>query len=162
MDSRRADDDVTRLEAGAKRSREAKESPIGRSIGRYMVLMELGKGGAGTVYRAYDPKLRREVALKLLRGGGPEAVARVLREAQAMARLSHPNVVPVYDVDQTYGEGGLYLAMEFIPGVNMRQWMKQRPPWRDVLARFVEAGNGLAAAHAVGIVHRDFKNYQTT
>jgi len=132
----------------------------GSSVGRYVVLEEVGRGGMGQVYRAYDPKLGREVAIKRLslRGDGlsTEGASRMLREAQAMAKLSHPNVVPVYDVE---GDGTeLFIAMEFVAGQSLRQWLDAAPrSWPDVVAVFREAGKGLAAAHGAGLVHRDFK-----
>jgi eukaryotic-like serine/threonine-protein kinase len=134
----------------------------GAKVGRYDVLERVGAGGMGVVYRAYDPELHREVALKLLKAsrGSEKAEAkrrkRLLREARAMAQLSHPNVIPVYDVG-VYGDG-LYVAMEFVLGLNARQWLKQeKPPWRRTLGVFRAAGRGLAAAHSAGLVHRDFK-----
>jgi tetratricopeptide (TPR) repeat protein/tRNA A-37 threonylcarbamoyl transferase component Bud32 len=133
-------------------------APPGTSVGRYVVLEDIGQGGMGTVTRAYDPKLRREVALKrlvrqrLVRDGA----ARLLREAQVMAQLSHPNVVGVYDVE-TLGDE-VVLVMELVAGDTLRAWLSGEPrTWREILAAFVHAGSGLAAAHRVGIVHRDFK-----
>ncbi|HEY0251930.1 MAG TPA: serine/threonine-protein kinase, partial [Kofleriaceae bacterium] len=124
-----------------------------RRIGRYELVRELGSGGMGVVYAAYDPELDRTVAIKLL-----DAVAqdRSRREAQAMAQLAHPNVVRVYDVGET--EGHIYIAMELIDGETLGAWQRaaQHPAAR-ILAHYREAGRGLAAAHAAGIVHRDFK-----
>ncbi len=131
----------------------------GAKIGRYVVQELLGVGGMGVVYGARDPELDRKVALKRVRGdlgAGDVAQNRLLREAQAMARLSHPNVVSVYDL-VVHGSQ-LFIAMERVEGVSLRTWLEEaRRPWREVLARFVQAGRGLAAAHAVGLVHRDFK-----
>mgnify|MGYP002777794677 CR=1 FL=1 len=114
----------------------------------------------GIVYAAYDEKLDRRVALKVLRklGSGSEKQGRrMLREAQALARLSHPNVVQVHDVG-SFGAGQVFLAMEYLRGTTLRAWLDQGPrDWRVVLAAFVQAGRGLAAAHAAGLVHRDFK-----
>src|SRR5262249_36026802 len=122
----------------------------------------IGQGGMGIVYAAHDPSLSRKITLKLLRDDEEPArksgarQAWLLREAQAMAQLSHPNVVAVYDVG-TF-EGQVFLAMEFVAGQTLQHWLRQRQrPWPEVLARFLEAGRGLAAAHAQGIVHRDFK-----
>jgi tetratricopeptide (TPR) repeat protein len=132
----------------------------GAIVARYLVLEEVGRGGMGRVYRAHDPKLGREVALKLLTVAAgrlsTEGAARMLREAQAMAKLSHPNVVPVYDVE---GDGAdLFIAMEFVAGSTLRQWFEVSPRgWREVVSVFREAGKGLAAAHDVGLIHRDFK-----
>ncbi len=131
----------------------------GEAVGRYVVLGLAGRGGMGRVYKAYDPKLKREVALKLLRTNDPELEQRAVREAQAMAALSHPNVVPVYDVDRA--DGRLYIAMEYIPGQTLRTWLKGREPtarpYREVLAIMIQVGRGLAAAHRADLVHRDLK-----
>jgi serine/threonine-protein kinase len=130
--------------------------------GRYTVLGALGQGGMGIVLAAYDARLDRRVALKLLRhrAGGPQAStdenSRLVREAQAMARLSHPNVVSVYD-SGTLEDGSLFIAMEFVEGQNLRQWQKQSHSWREVLEAYLAAGRGLAAAHAANLIHRDFK-----
>lgn len=131
----------------------------GMGLGRYLVLGLLGRGGMGEVYVAYDPELDRKVALKMLHGGwsaGREPQARLLREAQAAARLSHPNVVRIYDVGSVGDR--IFVAMELIDGVDLAAWTRAEPrPWREVLRIFRQAGRGLAAAHAAGLVHRDFK-----
>jgi tetratricopeptide (TPR) repeat protein len=134
----------------------------GENVGRFVVLRQLGEGGMGIVYAAYDPELDRKVALKLLQvtavasASPSQGHARLVREAQAMARLSHPNVSAVYDVGM-FGDR-VFLAMELIEGQNLRQWLKaERRGWREVLALVTEAGRGLAAAHAAGLVHRDVK-----
>jgi serine/threonine protein kinase len=134
---------------------------LGDQIGRYGVLRRLGAGGMGVVFAAYDPQLDRKIALKLLRTGiglgEREAHARLVREAQAIARLNHPNVVAVYDVG-TAGSEELYLAMEFVEGDTLTHWLRRyERTSSEVVAMFVEAGRGLAAAHAVGLLHRDFK-----
>ncbi len=134
----------------------------GEPIGRYLVLEQLGEGGMGVVYAAYDPQLHRRVALKLVRSerdgaSSSSGATRLLREAQALAQLSHPNVVSIYDVG-AIDEGGVFLAIELVDGQSLRQWLDAGPrPWRDVLRVFLAAGRGLAAAHAAGLVHRDFK-----
>ncbi len=131
---------------------------IAARIDRYLVRDKLGIGGMGVVLAAYDPELDRPVAIKLLRPErtGSRAQARLLREAQAMARLSHPNVVQVYDVG-TEGDQ-VFLAMELVRGQTITQWLREtKRSWSEIVERFVAAGEGLAAAHAVGIVHRDFK-----
>ncbi len=127
------------------------------TIGRYLVLGQLGAGAMGVVHTAYDPELDRKVAIKLLRGrASPEASARLVREAQAMAKLSHPNVVPVYDVGES--EGAVFVAMDLVEGTDLRAWLRAQPrAWREVVDVFIDAGRGLAAAHAVGLIHRDFK-----
>jgi tetratricopeptide (TPR) repeat protein/tRNA A-37 threonylcarbamoyl transferase component Bud32 len=133
----------------------------GERIGRYVVLHPLGEGGMGIVYAAYDPQLDRRVALKVVRAdhrserGRNVARGRLAREAQALAKLSHRNVVTVYDVG-SHGDD-LFVAMEIVDGPTLRDWLVKPRPWRDVVARMIEAGRGLAAAHAVGVVHRDFK-----
>ena len=114
----------------------------------------------GVVYAGYDEELERKVAIKLLRTdfNGEEIAGRglLLREAQAMARLSHPNVVQIYAVGET--AGAVFIAMEFVSGNNLREWIERaKRPWRAILAAYLQAGQGLAAAHAAGIVHRDFK-----
>jgi serine/threonine protein kinase/tetratricopeptide (TPR) repeat protein len=130
--------------------------------GRYLLLGRLGSGGMGVVHAAYDPTLDRKVALKLLRPGDGRdddsmARGRLLREARALARLSHPNVVHVYEVG-TLEDKQVYIAMEHIEGPTLRAWQKQaRRRYRDVLARYLAAGRGLQAAHEAGLVHRDFK-----
>jgi serine/threonine protein kinase/tetratricopeptide (TPR) repeat protein len=136
------------------------ELPRGASIGRYIILSTLGAGGMGVVYAAYDPELDRKVAIKLLRpdtGSDHEhARVRLLREAQAMARLSHPNVISVFDVG-TLGEQ-IFIAMEFIDGGTLTGWLQQQPRTvREIIDIFTLAGRGLEAAHRAGLVHRDFK-----
>ncbi|WP_244238635.1 protein kinase domain-containing protein, partial [Corallococcus terminator] len=136
------------------------EPPPSVQVGRYLLLRPLGQGGMGVVYAAYDPDLDRKVALKLLRPDGNSdsdvARARLLREAQAMARISHPHVIPVFDVGVWGAQ--VFLAMELIDGGTLGQWLKQAPrSWREVLEVYLAAGRGLVAAHAVGLVHRDFK-----
>lgn len=126
----------------------------GTVVGRYVIRASIGTGGMGAVYAAYDPELDRPVAVKLLHAGVDEV--RLVREAKAMARLAHPNVITVHDVG-TYS-GGVFLAMELVEGSTLKAWLKHAPrSWRDVVRIFVDAGRGLAAAHAQGIVHRDFK-----
>jgi serine/threonine protein kinase len=134
----------------------------GTTVGRYVIVEKLGSGGMGTVYSARDPALGRRVALKLLRvdlslrGETTQLRARLLREAQAMAKLSHPDVVTVYDVGTH--EDQLFIAMELVLGGTLRQWCRAGArSWREVAAAYARAGRGLAAAHAAGLVHRDFK-----
>ncbi|MBZ4420644.1 serine/threonine-protein kinase [Myxococcus sp. RHSTA-1-4] len=134
----------------------------GTSVGRYVVLEPVGSGGMGVVYAAYDPKLDRKVALKLVRtdaqgkGTGAALQQRLLQEAQALARVSHPHVVSVHDTGGYLDQ--VFLAMEFVDGGTLRDWLKASPrSWRDTLQVLIQAGRGLAAAHAAGLVHRDFK-----
>ncbi len=131
--------------------------------GRYMVFDYLGSGGMGVVLAAYDTRLDRRVALKLLRPEESSNVtvhdgeARLVREAQAMARLNHPHVVAVYDAG-SLEDGSLFIAMEYVEGQTLRRWREQQPrPWREVLKAYLAAGRGLSAAHAAGLIHRDFK-----
>ena len=154
-----------------------------RSIGRFTIIRELGAGSMGTVYMAYDDELDRRVAIKVIhtgRGRGKEGAkekakekaalmeARVRREAMALARLSHPNVVQIYEVGEapTVGENGeqlseqsqIYLAMEYVEGVTLKAWLQaQEHDWRSAISLISQAGHGLAAAHRAGLIHRDFK-----
>jgi eukaryotic-like serine/threonine-protein kinase len=131
----------------------------GTQVGRYVILERIGAGGMGVVYAARDPELDRKVALKLLRGGGEaseERATRLMREAQVMARLSHPNVIAVHDVGRYRDQ--LFVAMEHVDGMTLATWLRKGPrAWREVLDVFRVAGRGLAAAHHAGLVHRDFK-----
>jgi tRNA A-37 threonylcarbamoyl transferase component Bud32/ABC-type branched-subunit amino acid transport system substrate-binding protein len=130
----------------------------GDHVGRYEILRWIGAGAMGNVYAAHDPALDRKVALKLLRArlATPRLEARLLREAKAMARLSHPEIISVFDGGR-HGDH-LFIAMELVSGGTLRTWLGARPrTWREVLSVFVRAGRGLAQAHAAGIVHRDFK-----
>jgi ABC-type branched-subunit amino acid transport system substrate-binding protein len=130
----------------------------GTMVGRYEILEPVGSGGMGRVYAARDPVLDRRVALKLLHAyaATEELETRLLREAKAMARLSHPEVITVHDAGRFRDQ--LFIAMEFVEGRTLRQWLAaERRPWREVLDVFLRAGRGLARAHEAGIVHRDFK-----
>jgi len=131
----------------------------GTLLGRYIVLDLLGEGGMGVVHAAFDPQLDRRVALKLLRpelAAGEGAAARLLREGRAIAKLAHPNVVAVFDVGEH--ERRVFVAMELVDGRSLDVWLRERShPWREVVDVFVQAGAGLAAAHAAGVIHRDFK-----
>ncbi|MCH9681243.1 MAG: serine/threonine-protein kinase [Deltaproteobacteria bacterium] len=134
------------------------------TIGRFALLDRLGEGGMGVVYAAYDEQLDRRIAVKVL---GPWVVAdrrgrsRLLREAKALARLSHPNIVRVHEVGEVGDD--VFVAMEYVDGLSLDRWMEGPPeegmgrPWRAVVEVFAAAGAGLAAAHEAGIVHRDFK-----
>jgi eukaryotic-like serine/threonine-protein kinase len=131
----------------------------GARVGRYQVLGALGRGGMGEVYAAYHPELDRRIALKVVQGfdgGSGQRRSRLLREARAIARLSHPNVVAVHDAG-TFGDR-VFIAMELIDGQTIEQWLHAaRRTWQAILEVFLAAGRGLAAAHAAGVVHRDFK-----
>ena len=143
--------------------------PVTR-IGRFAVLRKLGEGGMGVVYAGYDEELDRKIAIKLIRSRsqGSHARARLLREAQGLARLSHPNVVQIHEIGEH--DGAVFVAMEFVRGVTLREWLHppepseppaeragETRPWRERLAMLLQAGRGLEAAHQAGMVHRDFK-----
>jgi serine/threonine protein kinase len=147
-------------QAGTVRTRPMTEALApGQRVSRYVLGEPLGVGGMGIVYEAHDPKLDRKIALKVLRAESGEdagSQARLVREAQAMARLSHPNVVAVYDVGEHAGR--VFVAMELIEGRTLAAWLADAPrSWREVVEMLAGAGRGLAAAHAAGLVHRDFK-----
>jgi tetratricopeptide (TPR) repeat protein len=138
----------------------SRDTVVGRRYGRFVVTRAIGRGGMGEVLAARDPELDREVAIKVLpatKQGDTRGRERMVREAQALAKLSHPNVVQIHDVGTA--DDAIYIAMELIDGETLATWLECDPPrpWRDVVAAFVQAGEGLAAAHRVGLVHRDFK-----
>lgn len=126
-------------------------------IGRYRLMEQVGSGGMGVVYRAHDESLDRTVALKLLRAeiDTNTGTERLQREARSMAKISHPNVVTVFDVGVF--EGAVFVAMEFVDGATLRAWLDQARSVGDILATIRQAGEGLAGAHDRGFVHRDFK-----
>ncbi len=134
----------------------------GDVVGRYWLLDTLGEGGLGRVYAAYDPELDRKVAIKLIRPevtrhlSEGELSTRLVREAKALAQVRHPNVVAVHDVGTAHGR--VFVAMELVAGTTLRQWLGQaRRDWSEIRDVFVAAADGLRAAHAAGLVHRDFK-----
>jgi serine/threonine protein kinase/tetratricopeptide (TPR) repeat protein len=145
---------------GVKTQEQVPEVPRGlQRIGRYHVLKTLGEGGMGVVYSAFDEELDRRIAIKVL---GNEVTSsmrgrtRLMREAQAMAKLSHPNVVHVYEVGEV--EGHVYIAMEFVRGRTLREWLEDDTlTLTERLEMLMQAGEGLVAAHENGIIHRDFK-----
>ncbi len=129
---------------------------IGRTFGKYKIVDRIGAGAMGVVYRAEDPALNRKVALKLLHKPDKSLAQRLVREAQSMAQVNHPNVCQVYDAAQA--EGDLtYIAMEYVQGASLRTWQQQKRPIPEIIEAYVAAGRGLAAAHDAGIIHRDFK-----
>lgn len=135
---------------------------VGTRVGRFVVTGRLGAGGMGVVYGAYDPELERRVALKLLQddvaGDGTrrsEGRTRLLREAQALAKLSHPEIVAVHDVGEY--DGAVWLAMEYVDGETLGEWRRRPRSWREVVEVMTAVGRGVAAAHAAGLVHRDLK-----
>ncbi len=155
------EDLVTRVDSGP--------APVGSTshslppqIGPYTILKLLGEGGMGIVYAAYDAELDRKVAIKLLhprpmtRVDDSDGTRRLLREAQAMAKISHPNVLQVFEAD-THGQQ-VYVVLEHVEGTTLRTWWKQRPRgWQEVLQIFLQIGEGLHAAHEAGVIHRDLK-----
>ena len=153
--------DIARSPTLAAEAPAAAHTTIARGaiLGRYVILDVLGEGGMGVVYAAFDPQLDRRVALKLLRpelAAGAGAAARLLREGRAIAKLAHPNVVTVFDVGEY--EGGVFVAMELVDGRSLDAWIREKShPWREVVGVFLQAGAGLSAAHAAGVIHRDFK-----
>jgi eukaryotic-like serine/threonine-protein kinase len=156
--------DFMEVSAGDQETSDSGASVLskGDAVGRYAVHARLGVGGMGVVYLADDPVLHRKVAIKLIRPGAtlnsptPRSRDRLMREAQAMAQLSHPNVIAVHDVG-TFGDQ-IFVVMEYLEGSTLTQWLAERErPWREILDMFVPAGRGLAAAHAAGVLHRDFK-----
>ena len=131
-----------------------REDISGTRIGRYLLLDRIGAGGMGVVWRAYDPMLDRRVALKLVasRGGDPLAL---VSEAQALARLQHPNIVAIHDVGPL--TDGLFLAMEYVDGVTLTRHLQLARTWREVVDVFLAVAQGVRAAHAAGVVHGDLK-----
>jgi urea transport system substrate-binding protein len=130
---------------------------VGDRVGKYLVTGRLGRGGMGVVYEAQDTLLERRVALKLVAAAGPEAWRRCLREARAAARLSHPNVVALYEAEQR--DGLCYLVLELVPGGSAADVLRTRGafPWPEATQAVADACRGLAAAHAAGLIHRDVK-----
>jgi eukaryotic-like serine/threonine-protein kinase len=151
--------DANPRSGGLDSRNDAARGPLvrGSSIGRYVIVDELGAGAMGVVHAAYDPQLNRKVAIKLLHPStdGESAQRRLLREAQAMAQLSHPNIVAVHDVG-LHG-GRIFLAMEHVVGRTLRDWSGKGRTYVDVVGVMRQAARGLMAAHAKGLVHRDFK-----
>ncbi len=134
---------------------------LGQTIGRYTLTEVLGSGAMGVVYRAFDTMLGRNVALKSLHVEDERSRRRFVQEARSMARISHPNVVQVYDVVKTERPDGMgdqwLIAMELVEGVTLERWLATPRSEEEIREVFVAAGRGLAAAHAAGLVHRDFK-----
>jgi serine/threonine protein kinase len=141
-------------------TRPARPLEPGALVARYRIVRPIGAGGAGVVYEAFDPQLGRRIALKMVRPDAADEIStgptRLLREAQAMARLSHPNVVNVHDAG-TF-EGQVFAAMEYVDGRTLATWLTEtRPAWPSIVRVFIDAGRGLAAAHSAHLIHRDFK-----
>jgi len=127
----------------------------GHTIGRYVIGELLGTGAMGRVYSAWEPELDRRVAIKVLHEDAPGGRDRLVREAQAMARLDHPNVVGVHEVGTT--DDGVYVAMDLVEGETLRAWAERPRPWREVVRLLIDVARGLAAVHAAGVIHRDIK-----
>jgi hypothetical protein len=124
--------------------------------GQYRVERVIGRGGMAVVYLARDLRLGRDVALKIGSAAASSAVVRADLEARALAKLSHPNIVTMFQVGDS--DGSPYIAMEYVGGGTAREWLRARVrTWREIVALYAAAGDGLAAAHAAGFVHRDFK-----
>ncbi len=147
---------------GAQRPRARADDDLRESqptsIGRFAIVRTLGAGGMGFVYVGRDESLRRDVAIKVLRSerNSVRNRQRLEREAHALAQLSHPNVVPVFEVGDH--DGRLFIAMELVDGDSLRTWLRNEPrTWREIVDVFLQAAEGLGAAHARGLVHRDFK-----
>ncbi|HSR97376.1 MAG TPA: serine/threonine-protein kinase [Kofleriaceae bacterium] len=149
-------DPSARAEAGAAVAAASDLAP-GASIGKYRLERILGSGGMGVVWAAFDPDLERAVAIKVLRSidDGASLRTRLLREARAMARLKHPNILTVYEVGTDRNRD--YIAMELIDGDDLDAWLRTKPPRAEILAALFAAGRGLAAAHDAGLIHRDLK-----
>ncbi|HRI09032.1 MAG TPA: protein kinase, partial [Nannocystaceae bacterium] len=149
---RAIDTDPTEYSARTLGDGESTTSPVpadAATIGRFAVLRKLGEGGMGTVFAAYDERLDRKIAVKVLHS--VDARARMLREAQALAKLSHPNVVQVYEIGEDHGL--VFIAMEFVNGTTLKGWCEGRArAWVELLDVFVQAGRGLHAAHVRGLV----------
>ncbi|NVB85803.1 MAG: serine/threonine protein kinase [Kofleriaceae bacterium] len=149
-----SDASATPVSVRIRRSRQTLQ--IGTTVGRYQIRDRLGDGGMGTVYAAHDPKLGRDVALKILHTAGEEATLRLEREAQALAKLEHPNVVAVYDSGEH--DDVFFIVMQLVQGENLARELRLRErDSAEIVRLFDAAGKGLAAAHAAGIIHRDFK-----
>lgn len=146
--------DARRWRCAAERALFGKNTELPR-VGRYTIVHVLGHGAHGVVYRAFDPELERDVALKLVHLEGGGSSDRLIAEARSLARLEHPNVVVVHDVGRE--PDGVFIAMELVDGATLGEWMRASRSLREILTVFEQAGRGLAAAHAAGLVHRDFK-----
>lgn len=131
--------------------------PVVPNVGRFVVHRKIGAGAMGVVFEAWDPKLGRKIALKVLRDlyGQGDETARVLGEARALAKLRHPSIVAVHDVG--VHDGRPFIAMDYVDGETLTAWMERRHPQRRIVDLFLSIARGLAAAHEVGVVHRDFK-----
>ncbi len=156
LDVCRSCSEVVSVLAGGVPGASDEELEPGTRIGRYVVSKRLGRGAMGVVYVAADPELHRDVALKIIRhGAGADDSERMLREAQTLARLAHPNVVAIHDVGRA--RGSVYFAMELVKGKSLREGLPETSIITNGLDVLAQAGAGLVAAHQAGIIHRDFK-----
>ena len=153
--------DVTQAEEHRRRKELVRQRLLGdgppvERIGRFTLLHQVGAGALSVIYAAHDQECDRRVAVKLLRAPLAETDLRLQREAQAMARLSHPNVVAVHETG--HWEGRLFIAMELVEGQPLEQWLAAgHRSWQEIVDVFLQVGCGLVAAHGLGLVHRDFK-----
>ncbi|MCH9680924.1 MAG: tetratricopeptide repeat protein [Deltaproteobacteria bacterium] len=165
-DANTPDDQATRTNLSGPPSSDVGLPSIGAHVGRFQILDRLGVGGAGEVFSAYDPQLDRRIAIKFLlatpgegRDASERATRRLLREGRALAHVEHPNVVGVHEMGTDHGR--VFMAMDYVQGVTLKQWLLRHPPARNQLPRVLEilrqAGRGLAAAHETGLIHRDVK-----
>ncbi|MGF1508785.1 MAG: tetratricopeptide repeat protein [Myxococcota bacterium] len=147
------------IQRSRRRPPAATTDPGTELLGRYVLLDALGEGGGGQVFRAFDRQLERQVAIKRLKEKTPSrshsSAIRLRREAQANALLQHPHVVSVFDVGEQ--DGDVFIAMEYVEGTSLKDWLKEPRSRREILQVFLQAGEGLFAAHEKGIIHRDFK-----
>jgi hypothetical protein len=155
LGERPGSDQIARAVAKARIANQLFSKQQSVKLGRYHLLEMVGSGGMGVVWGAWDPELDRRVAIKLVKATMQAARDRILLEGQALAKLSHPNVVPVYDVGVV--DEQVYLVMEWVRGKNLRAYCKEPRTIRELLAVYRAAGEGLSAAHRVGLIHRDFK-----
>ena len=151
-----ADTELATADWGKPGRRRSGRTGAGDAVGHHILLREVGSGGMGKVFVAYDPDLDRNVALKLLHANIGAGRSRLRSEAKALARLSHPNVVAIHEIDEWRGQD--YIVMEYVEGGTLADWLAAgERGWREVVAKFIAAGAGLAAAHQAGLVHRDVK-----
>ena len=129
-----------------------------KSVAHYKIVSKIGAGGMGEVYLAEDPRLDRKVALKLLPenfSANPEGLSRFIQEAKAASALNHPNIITVHDIGES--EGRHYISVEYIDGKTLRERMKERLSFEEILSICIQTAEALSAAHQAGIVHRDIK-----
>lgn len=159
MGTRPRCDELDMRQLLAQLQRDMFGQDVAVELGRYRVERRLGSGAMGVVYAAHDTKLRRTVAVKVSHDDGPataELDRTLAHEARTLGRIDHTNVVQVFDVG--VADGRRYVAMEFVDGESLSEWLERGPrPWEAIRDVFLQAGRGLAAAHEAGVLHRDFK-----